>query len=103
MFHNKNIDAIVSRLLYVRAPNLVNVNLGPRYLAKLVGLGQLFIAFGSTLWFGEGDARSRAAINMCLSPDILEQVILYLPNGRKISGKDSRYIKLCCIILGILT
>ena len=76
----------------MRAPNLVNVTLGSKCLLQLVGLGQLLIACGSTHWFVEGDARSRAAMNLCLSPDILAQVI-FIKLLKSYLEKTKYYIK----------
>ena len=57
----------IVRLLYVKAPNVVKFSIGDKNLLWMVGAGGILLTSSMTLLFGNGEARSRAAINMCMS------------------------------------
>jgi len=64
------------RLLYVKAPNWFKYKIGEKKVLILVGLGCFLISSFLTFTFGQGEARSRAAFNLCLIHRLTTDVIL---------------------------
>jgi hypothetical protein len=63
-------------LLYVKAPNWLKYKVGEKKVLILVGLVCFFISSLLTFTFGQGEARTRAALNLCLIHRSTMEVIL---------------------------
>jgi len=68
---------VLYRLLYVKAPHYVKYNIGETKLLVLIASGGLTASVFLTILYGSGNAKTRAALNMCFDHSDHTQVNLY--------------------------
>ena len=74
-----SLGMVLYRLLYVKAPNYVRYKIGETQLLVMIATGGLTTSSVLTILYGSGNARTRAALNMCFDHVVHSQV--YLDNG----------------------
>ena len=67
---------VLYRLLYVKAPNYVKYKIGETQLLVMITTGGLTTSAVLTFLYGSGNARTRAALNMCFDHFVHSQVNL---------------------------
>ncbi len=74
---NGSLGMVLYRLLYVKAPHYVKYNIGETKLLVLIASGGLTASVFLTILYGSGNAKTRAALNMCFDHSDHTQVNLY--------------------------